>query len=185
MPATFVYPEMQRLRLAASVSLRAAAIISILVTHVVGLAALYVRCASTARQKQFARLFGLSLPRLAERLGPVGIKIAQVASGRPDLLPLVITEPMSRLHDHASPPSQLQITRQFQAAFPGEPGRVLAAVDLTPIGAGSVAYVIWARTSDGKELALKFIRPGVKAQIERDLHMFKWLVGPASLRRKW
>jgi ubiquinone biosynthesis protein len=175
-PATIIFSGMARLGLAATVSLRAVAIISILVAHVVALAALYIRCVSTARQKEFARQFGLSLPRLAERLGPVGIKIAQVASGRPDLLPLEITGPMSRLHDHVSPPSQFQINQQFQALFPGEPGRVMVAVNPTPIGTGSVAYVIWARASSGQELALKFIRPGVKAQIERDLYMFKWLI---------
>lgn len=121
---------------------------------------------------------GTGLALLAERLGPVFVKIAQMASYRADLFPGQALVPLQRLQE------RVESSRSGEAALVleslrGSLGDLLLEIDSTPIGAGSVALVFRARLRDDADcwVAIKHLRPRVRERVELDLACMSWLVG--------
>ncbi|HEX4882635.1 MAG TPA: AarF/UbiB family protein [Casimicrobiaceae bacterium] len=114
----------------------------------------------------------VDIERLAhevERLGPTFIKLGQLLSTRPDILPPAYAEALTRLQDDCAP-------------FPGEEARAIVEeelgvrmsklferFDIEPVAAASTAQVHYARLRDGREVAVKVQRPGIRARVESDL----------------
>ena len=124
---------------------------------------------------------GLSLwkrIRLAiEELGPTFIKIGQVLSTRPDILPRELIQELEKLRDKITP---LPIEK-LRPVLEKELGRPVAEVfsefDEEPTAAGSLAQIYRARMRQSDRLvAVKVQKPGIKAPIKTDLEIMKWLV---------
>jgi predicted unusual protein kinase regulating ubiquinone biosynthesis (AarF/ABC1/UbiB family) len=105
-------------------------------------------------------------------LGPTFVKVGQVLSTRPDLVPPIYAEQLAALRDSVPEDREMEPSAVLDAAFdPGEgPDR-----ELEPIAGGSLAYV-YRGTYDGADVAVKIRRPGVKAQVETDLAVLRTLV---------
>jgi ubiquinone biosynthesis protein len=122
--------------------------------------------------------------RLAlEELGPIFVKFGQVLSTRPDLMPPDIVAELSLLQDRVPPfPSELavaQITRSLGA----HPDQLFAAFEHTPVASASIAQVHFATLKDGKEVAVKVLRPGMKTTIDEDLALMQLAAG--LIERVW
>jgi ubiquinone biosynthesis protein len=116
--------------------------------------------------------------RLAlEELGPIFVKFGQVLSTRPDLMPPDIVAELSLLQDRVPPfDSDLavaQITRSLGAA----PDMLFASFDRTPIASASIAQVHFATLKNGREVAVKVLRPGMKSTIDEDVALMQMAAG--------
>lgn len=126
------------------------------------------------RTQHRTRSRGLLLRWSFTRLGATFIKIGQVASSRPDLFsPAVIAE-LQLLQDHV-PAFRFGRVR---AIVKRELGIAIEAgfreFDRVPIAAGSIAQVHRAVLLDGTEVAVKVVRPGVRARVRRDATLLLW-----------
>jgi len=108
--------------------------------------------------------------RLAlEELGPTFVKLGQILSLRPDLVPPDIAGELRKLQDEAPPFPFSEVRAQIETEF----GRPLTAVfqefEEKPLAAASLAQVHRARTREGESVAVKIQRPGIREVIEADL----------------
>jgi ubiquinone biosynthesis protein len=110
--------------------------------------------------------------RLAlEELGPIFVKFGQAVSTRRDLLPEDIANELVKLQDRV-PPFDGAVARQIVEEAYGRPvTQVFAAFEEKPLAAASIAQVHTARLSDGKEVVVKVLRPGMREVIQRDLEV--------------
>jgi len=112
--------------------------------------------------------------RLAfEELGPLFIKLGQLLATRRDLLPAAVLDELAKLQDRVPPFS----SREAMAIVERELGAPLAQkfsrFDATPLAAASIAQVHTAALPDGGEVVVKILRPGVTAEIRRDMTLLR------------
>jgi len=119
--------------------------------------------------------------RLAlESLGPVFVKFGQLLSVRPDLVPADVVLELSRLQDAVPPVPWPLVAATLDRAYGKPHTQVFRSVDSVPVASASVAQVHFAVLADGREAALKVLRPGIGTVIEQDvalLHALAALVG--------
>src|SRR5215469_13383448 len=121
------------------------------------------------RRRQATR--GERLRLALEELGPIFVKFGQAVSTRRDLLPDDIADELARLQDRV-PPFPGSVAREIiERAFGRPVAEVFAEFDETPLAAASIAQVHAARLSDGKDVVVKVLRPGMREWIERDLEV--------------
>ena len=126
--------------------------------------------------------------RLAlESLGPVFVKFGQLLSVRPDLVPEDIATELAKLQDNVPPFPWEEVAATLDRAFGRPHAEVFKSVDRVPIASASVAQVHFALLPDGREVALKILRPGIRATIEKDvalLYALAGLVGRTQVGRR-
>ena len=104
-----------------------------------------------------------------EELGPTFVKLGQVLSTRPDLLPPAYIAELARLQD-AVPPAPWELVRaQIEAELGAPIDDVFATLDPEPLAAASLAQVHAATLPDGAEVVVKVQRPDIEATINVDL----------------
>ncbi len=116
-------------------------------------------------------------PRYADAfqaIGPAAIKLGQTLATRPDLGGEEAANDLLRLQDALPPVPFETIRAQIEQSF-GRPLEALyARFDEGPVGAASIAQVHRALTTDGRDVAVKVIRPGVIDQFNRDIQTYEW-----------
>lgn len=110
--------------------------------------------------------------RLAfEELGPTYIKLGQILSTRPDLIPSEFIQELSKLQDDV-PAFPFTEVKEIVETELGQPMETLFdGFDEVPLAAASIGQVHKARLKDGDEVAVKVRRPGIKKIIEVDLEI--------------
>ncbi|MBI1287217.1 MAG: phosphotransferase [Flavobacteriales bacterium] len=110
---------------------------------------------------------------VCEELGPTFIKLAQVLSNRPDMLPAPLILELEKLQDNV-PPFPYE---EVKATIERETGKKLEDIFQTfnekPLATASIGQVHKARLVSGKEVVVKIQRPGVKEQVYLDLAILK------------
>ncbi len=118
---------------------------------------------------------GKRLAAALERLGPTFIKLGQTLSTRSDLIGDEAAEDLSRLRDNL-PPFPTAIARNIIEEELGEKiDTLFSEFNDTPVAAASIAQVHKATTKDGKQVAVKILRPDIEKAFERDLDFFSWI----------
>jgi ubiquinone biosynthesis protein len=107
---------------------------------------------------------------LAE-LGPSWIKLGQFLATRPDIVGMKRALELSHLQDRL-PPFPTEVARAEVERELGRPLDELFSEFGEPVAAASIAQVHRARTRDGRDVAVKVLRPGVERRFARDLADF-------------
>lgn len=116
---------------------------------------------------------GVRLREALERLGPIFVKFGQVLSTRRDLLPDDLADELARLQDRV-PPFPAALARQLVERAYGRPIEdIFASFDAEPVASASIAQVHFATLKNGREVAVKVLRPGMLAVIEDDLTLLR------------
>ncbi|MCF6288128.1 MAG: ubiquinone biosynthesis regulatory protein kinase UbiB [Proteobacteria bacterium] len=111
------------------------------------------------------------LRKALEDLGPIFVKLGQVLSTRPDLIPAEITQELSKLQDDVEP-FAWQDAKEFIADQLEQPlTEIFNFIDEKPLASASVAQVHAAELKDGREVVIKVLRPGIRKMVKRDLQL--------------
>ncbi len=106
-------------------------------------------------------------------LGPVYIKLGQLLSTRPDLMPASYIESLSRLQSTVPPVPASQMETFIRQQLPKPPELLFAEIDYVAIAAGSIGQTHKAILKDGRPVALKVQRPGIELQVDRDIALIR------------
>jgi ubiquinone biosynthesis protein len=112
-----------------------------------------------------------------EDLGPTFVKLGQMLSTRPDLVPPEFVEEFKKLRDEVPPFPFPEVRRIVEEEVGGPIEEAFVAVDPVPLAAASIAQVHRARLADGSRVVLKVQRPGVDRTVSHDLATLYLLVG--------
>ena len=106
-----------------------------------------------------------------EELGPTFIKLGQMLSMRPDILPAEFADELSKLQDQV-PAFPFEDARRIMETELGAPlYDVFNRIDEEPLAAASIGQVHRARLTDGEEVVVKVQRPGIRRTVEVDLEI--------------
>ena len=105
-----------------------------------------------------------------EQLGTTYIKLGQLLSSRPDLLPDPYIDELGKLVDQV-PPVPFDAIRQVIAEE--LPGDIFARLDPEPIATASIAQIHGALLKSGQEVIVKVRRPGIERQVDLDLALMR------------
>ena len=119
---------------------------------------------------------------VCEDLGPTFVKLGQVLSTRPDLLPEAYTTELASLRDDVRPFSFAEAELILKQEFERPILEVFQRVDPVPVASASISQVHKARTHDGRNIALKIRRPGIEKVVHADLDILKNLAQLAERR---
>tara|TARA_R110002124_G_scaffold174569_2_gene342225 strand:- start:4066 stop:5778 length:1713 start_codon:yes stop_codon:yes gene_type:complete len=117
---------------------------------------------------------------LFEELGPTFIKMGQILSTRPDLLPPEMAIEFTKLQDTAPPVAWNDIQVVLNEHFSGDYDTVFTELDSTPEASASIGQVHRGMLADGQVVAVKVQRPGVQQQIAVDLEVLRGIAGRAA-----
>ena len=137
--------------------------------HGLGLLARLVPRRRTAGRK------GERLAAALRRLGPSFIKFGQALSTRADLLGSEVADDLADLQDHLPAFPFGEVRRGIEAEFGTPLGELFRTFSPEAVAAASIAQVHFAETREGDAVAVKVLRPGIEAAMERDLRLFLWI----------
>ena len=120
------------------------------------------------RRRAVAELRGRVLRRSMTALGATFVKLGQVMSTRPDLLDTETIDELRALQDRLPAFPIARVRRILEEDLGAPVGERFAELDDLPIAAASVSQVHRARLPDGREVAVKVLRPDVRARVRRD-----------------
>lgn len=130
--------------------------------------------------------FGARVPKAPEyahafeALGPAAIKFGQALATRPDLVGPEAAADLLRLQDDLPPAPFEAICKEIELALGKPIDALFRSIDPEPIGAASIAQVHRAVTSDGRDVAVKVLRPGVEEEFARAIETYEWAAAQAE-----
>jgi predicted unusual protein kinase regulating ubiquinone biosynthesis (AarF/ABC1/UbiB family) len=104
-----------------------------------------------------------------ERLGPTFIKLGQLLSTRPDLLPEAHLDALARLQDRVEPFPYEQAEHIIEEELGVRVNKLFRSLDPTPVAAASLAQLHRGELRDGRVVAVKVQRPGLREIIKEDM----------------
>ncbi len=133
-------------------------------------------------ETKLAQLAPAERMRLAlEELGPSFVKLGQLLSTRPDVVPRSYVLEFAKLQDKVPSFPFNEVRSQIQSELHGEIETFFSSFDVEPIAAASIAQVHRARLMSGEDVVVKVRRPGVVELVETDIDV---LMGLAALAER-
>lgn len=126
---------------------------------------------------------GARLRQALEALGPIFVKFGQVLSTRRDLLPQDIADELAKLQDQVPPFASSLALAELQKAYGKPADQVFREFDPKPVASASVAQVHFAVLPDGREVAVKILRPNMRGVLENDLALLE--TAAVLLEKAW
>ena len=114
--------------------------------------------------------------RLVE-LGPAYIKLGQVLSTRPDLLPPEYVRELEHLQDSVPSMAIEEVERCIEEELGAKVNKLFSSFDQKPLGSASLGQVHAAQLRDGRDVVIKVQRPGLREQLADDVEFFRELAG--------
>ncbi|GAX89168.1 2-polyprenylphenol 6-hydroxylase [Effusibacillus lacus] len=118
-------------------------------------------------------------------LGPTFVKLGQIASTRPDLIPEDIVRELVKLQDRVPPFSFPEVCEIVQQELGGKVEEIFHHFDEFPLAAASIGQVHRATLHSGEDVAVKVQRPNIINVIESDLEIIQDLAILAEHRLEW
>jgi ubiquinone biosynthesis protein len=109
-----------------------------------------------------------------QEIGPAAIKLGQALATRPDLVGVEAAKNLLTLQDSLPPVDFALIRREIEASFGRPASELFASIEEQPVGAASIAQVHKAVTTDGRTVAIKVLRPGIREKLARDIETYEW-----------
>ena len=116
-------------------------------------------------------------PQYADALvaiGPAAVKLGQALSTRPDLVGQEAAENLSQLQDDLPPAHFGAIKQTIERSFNAPLESLFTSFDEVPVGAASIAQVHHAVTTEGREVAVKVLRPGIEDEFAKAIETYEW-----------
>jgi ubiquinone biosynthesis protein len=147
-----------------------------------GLGALPAKILSVRQEKSLINLTQPERVRLAvEELGPAFIKMGQLLSLRPDIIPPEYAGELEKLQDRTPPVPFAAVRQTVEDEFGQALGEVFELFEEIPVASGSIAQVHKARLKGGGDtVAVKVLKPGTREIVETDLAIITMFVRLAS-----
>ncbi len=131
------------------------------------------------------RTAAVHLREALEELGPTFIKLGQIASTRPEILPPAFINQLAKLQDDVPPTPWEEVQGLIIEELGAPIEEVFLAFDPTPIASASLAQVYAALMPDRTHVVVKVQRPGIEKVIETDLAIILDLARLAQERLSW
>lgn len=122
---------------------------------------------------------------LLEQLGPTYVKLGQIASTRPDLLPAEIIVELEKLQDEVPGFPFSEVRALLNKELGADLEELFQEFDPEPLAAASIGQVHRAQLKTGQQVAVKIQRPDIVGTIETDLEILRELVILAERRFSW
>ncbi|WP_422926366.1 ABC1 kinase family protein [Singulisphaera sp. PoT] len=119
---------------------------------------------------------------VCEDLGPTFVKLGQLLSTRPDLLPEPYTTELAALRDDVRPFPFEEAVVILDEEYKRPLSEIFASIDPVPVASASISQVHQARLLDGRIIALKIRRPGIEKTVQADLDILNNLAQLAERR---
>ena len=112
--------------------------------------------------------------RAFQAIGPAAIKLGQSLATRPDVVGDEAAHNLLTLQDSLPPVPFADIAHEIEASFGKPLAELYASIDPVPVGSASIAQVHRAVTPEGRHVAVKVLRPGIREKIDRDIATYEW-----------
>jgi len=109
-----------------------------------------------------------------QSIGPAAIKLGQALATRPDLVGEAAAHDLARLQDSLPPAPFDQIRAAIEQGLGKPIGEAFREVDPEPVGAASIAQVHRAITTEGKQVAVKVLRPNIEEDFAAAIETYEW-----------
>jgi len=121
------------------------------------------------------------LRRALETLGPIFVKFGQMLSTRRDLLPADVADELAKLQDQVPPFASEEAIAEIERSLERPLDEVFASFERSAVASASIAQVHLAVLEDGREVAVKVLRPRVEEAVARDVLLLQ--TGAALVER--
>jgi len=131
--------------------------------------------------------FGLTMPATPDyaaalqAIGPAAIKLGQALSTRPDLVGDDAAANLLQLQDSLPPEQFPAIKSAIEQALEAPLDTLFREFDEEPVGSASIAQVHRAVTTEGREVAVKVLRPGIEEELARAIETYEWAAAHVEL----
>ncbi|HEY0334216.1 MAG TPA: AarF/UbiB family protein [Stenotrophomonas sp.] len=115
-----------------------------------------------------------------EALGPTFVKLGQMLSTRPDIVPPEFASALERMQENVAPIAPARARQIFEEEIGVPVSKAFASFDDEPLGCASLAQVHRAVLREGREVAVKVQKPEVAAQVRSDLDVLRSFANAAD-----
>jgi len=109
-----------------------------------------------------------------QAIGPAAIKLGQTLATRPDLIGFEAARNLLMLQDQLPPEKFAAMHAEIDQSLNAPADKLFASIDPEPVGAASIAQVHRAVTSEGRDVAIKVLRPGIREKFASDIETYEW-----------
>jgi len=109
-----------------------------------------------------------------QAIGPAAIKLGQTLATRPDIIGAEAAKDLLELQDNLPPVPFAKIQDEIEASLGRSVDELYSHIDPDPVGAASIAQVHRATTIEGKDVAVKVLRPGIIKKFNQDIETYEW-----------
>ncbi|MEO9470107.1 2-polyprenylphenol 6-hydroxylase [Parasphingorhabdus sp.] len=109
-----------------------------------------------------------------QAIGPAAIKLGQTLATRPDIIGEEAARDLLQLQDSLPPVAFDKIRDEIETSLGRPIDELYSHIDPEPVGAASIAQVHRATTVEGKDVAVKVLRPGIIKKFGQDIDTYEW-----------